>query len=138
LRESSLVVEVDGDVLHAHQGGADARRDEKLRRAGFRVLRIPASVVERDLARVGDRGLPPVARVSIRRVRSKTASGSGRGARIPTLTLHNQSPFSVSCRRIAKGRTRALPRKMRTDQRDAAIVRKMIPPTVSELPNLPQ
>jgi len=48
-RKASLVVEVDGDVLHAHQAAADARRDEKLRRAGLRVLRISASLVERDL-----------------------------------------------------------------------------------------
>jgi very-short-patch-repair endonuclease len=48
-RKASLVVEVDGDVLHAHQAAADARRDEKLRRTGYRVLRIPASLVERDL-----------------------------------------------------------------------------------------
>jgi len=49
-RKASLVVEVDGDVLHAHQALADARRDERLRRAGYRVLRIPASLVEKDLA----------------------------------------------------------------------------------------
>lgn len=49
-RKASLVVEVDGDVLHAHQAAADARRDEKLRRAGYSVLRIPASLVERELA----------------------------------------------------------------------------------------
>ena len=44
-----LVVEVDGDVLHDHRAAADAHRDAKLRRAGFRVLRIPASLVERDV-----------------------------------------------------------------------------------------
>ena len=36
-----LVVEVDGGY-HAQRGRADARRDEKLRRAGYRVLRVRA------------------------------------------------------------------------------------------------
>ena len=44
-----LIVEVDGDLLHAHRVTRDARRDAKLRRAEYRVLRIPASLVERDL-----------------------------------------------------------------------------------------
>ena len=39
-----LVVEVDGGC-HSLRRGADARRDEKLRRLGFRVLRIKADVV---------------------------------------------------------------------------------------------
>ena len=47
--KAALVVEVDGDVLHARRAAADARGDEKLRRTGYRVLRIPASLVERDL-----------------------------------------------------------------------------------------
>jgi very-short-patch-repair endonuclease len=48
-RQVALVVEVDGDALHAHVAAADERRDAKLRRAGYRVLRIPASLVEGDL-----------------------------------------------------------------------------------------
>jgi very-short-patch-repair endonuclease len=39
-----LVVEVDG-AIHARKRGSDARRDLKLRRAGFRVVRIPAALV---------------------------------------------------------------------------------------------
>lgn len=45
-RKASLVVEVDGDALHAQHLAADTRRDEKLPCAGYWVLRIPASVVE--------------------------------------------------------------------------------------------
>ena len=48
-RPARLVVEVDGDLYHARQVALDVRRDAKLRRAGFRVLRIPASLVEKDL-----------------------------------------------------------------------------------------
>ena len=39
-----LVVEVDGRH-HEAQRGADARRDAKLRRLGYRVLRLSAEVV---------------------------------------------------------------------------------------------
>jgi len=46
-----LVVEVDGDIYHAGRVRADAARDRKLVRAGYTVLRIPASVAERDLER---------------------------------------------------------------------------------------
>ena len=42
-----LVVEVDGDSYHAQRSAADAARDAKLRRGGYSVLRIEASVVER-------------------------------------------------------------------------------------------
>jgi len=42
-----LVVEVDGP-WHGSRETADARRDEALRRAGYRVLRLPAALVERD------------------------------------------------------------------------------------------
>jgi len=45
-----LVVEVDGSA-HEHRGRADARRDEKLRRLGYRVLRIDAPLVMHELAR---------------------------------------------------------------------------------------
>jgi very-short-patch-repair endonuclease len=43
-----LVVEVDGGY-HAERRAADARRDEKLRRAGLTVLRLPAELVLREM-----------------------------------------------------------------------------------------
>jgi len=43
-----LVVEVDG-AHHVRRRGADARRDECLRRLGYRVLRLEARVVLRQL-----------------------------------------------------------------------------------------
>jgi very-short-patch-repair endonuclease len=43
-----LVVEVDGSY-HAQRRAADARRDSKLRRLGYHVLRIPAGLVVSDL-----------------------------------------------------------------------------------------
>jgi len=46
--EVKLVVEVDGP-WHARRGTPDARRDVKLRRMGFTVLRLPVSLVERQL-----------------------------------------------------------------------------------------
>jgi very-short-patch-repair endonuclease len=46
---ASLVVEVDGDDYHSLRSSADAARDRKLVRAGYTVIRIPASLVERDL-----------------------------------------------------------------------------------------
>jgi len=48
--EARLVVEVDGGC-HRQRARADARRDEALRHAGWRVLRIPAALVERELER---------------------------------------------------------------------------------------
>ena len=42
-----LVVEVDGGY-HASRQAADARRDAKLQRLGYRVLRLEAEMVERD------------------------------------------------------------------------------------------
>jgi len=42
--EVRLVVEVDG-AWHSRRERADARRDEKLRRAGYRVLRLAAELV---------------------------------------------------------------------------------------------
>jgi len=43
-----LAVKVDGPI-HARTVAADTRRDEKLRRLGFTVLRLQAEVVERQL-----------------------------------------------------------------------------------------
>lgn len=43
-----LVVEVDGSY-HSQRAAADARRDSKLHRLGYRVLRIPAALVTGDL-----------------------------------------------------------------------------------------
>ena len=50
-KKARLIVEIDGDIYHASRTKADAAREQKLVRAGYTVLRIPASVVERDLAR---------------------------------------------------------------------------------------
>jgi very-short-patch-repair endonuclease len=46
-----LVVEVDGGY-HEQRPRADARRDAELRRLGYRVLRIDAALVMRDLQAV--------------------------------------------------------------------------------------
>src|SRR6187549_2727373 len=43
-----LIVEVDGGY-HARRVSADARRDRKLARAGYRVVRVQAELVMRDL-----------------------------------------------------------------------------------------
>jgi very-short-patch-repair endonuclease len=48
-----LVVEVDGGY-HAQRRAADARRDERLRRAGLRVVRVPAELVVGDVERAVD------------------------------------------------------------------------------------
>jgi very-short-patch-repair endonuclease len=42
-----LVVEVDGGC-HRRRVRADARRDEALQRAGYRVVRVPAELVLRE------------------------------------------------------------------------------------------
>ena len=44
-----LIVEVDG-AIHARKRGPDARRDRKLQRAGFRIVRLSAQLVLSDLA----------------------------------------------------------------------------------------
>jgi len=44
-----LVVEVDG-AWHGRRRAADERRDRALGRAGWRVVRLPAELVERELA----------------------------------------------------------------------------------------
>jgi len=46
---AGLVIEVDGDAYHATRTSADASRDRKLVRAGYTVLRIPASLVQHNL-----------------------------------------------------------------------------------------
>ena len=43
-----LVVEVDGPY-HLHKRAADARRDRKLARLGYRVLRLEAELVVSEL-----------------------------------------------------------------------------------------
>ncbi len=43
-----LVIEVDGSAHRAHRA-ADARRDRKLAKLGYRVLRLEAELVERAL-----------------------------------------------------------------------------------------
>jgi very-short-patch-repair endonuclease len=43
-----LVIEVDG-AYHGERARADARRDAALERAGYRVLRIAASLVASDI-----------------------------------------------------------------------------------------
>ena len=45
---AKLVVEVDGRC-HEHRRTADARRDRKLARLGYRVLRLDAALVRRQL-----------------------------------------------------------------------------------------
>lgn len=49
-----LVVEVDG-AYHARLGAADARRDIALVRLGYRVLRLPAELVEQDVGPLLDK-----------------------------------------------------------------------------------
>jgi very-short-patch-repair endonuclease len=46
--EIRLIIEVDGNA-HARRSTADARRDTKLRRLGFTVLRLPVKLVESQL-----------------------------------------------------------------------------------------
>ena len=48
---AQLVVEVDGGY-HCARRAADARRDAKLRRGGYRVLRLEGELVMRDLEAV--------------------------------------------------------------------------------------
>jgi very-short-patch-repair endonuclease len=49
-----LVIEVDGGY-HVARGRADARRDAALERAGYRVVRIEASLVVGDIESVLER-----------------------------------------------------------------------------------
>ncbi len=44
-----LIIEVDG-AIHARKLGPDARRDRKLQRAGFRIVRISAQLLVSDLS----------------------------------------------------------------------------------------
>ena len=54
VHQAHLVVEIDG-AWHARRAQADACRDRALRRAGYRVLRLAAKLVERDLAAAVER-----------------------------------------------------------------------------------
>jgi len=63
-REIALVVEVDGDAYHATRARSDAARERKLVRAGYTVLRLRASSVERDLQRAVGLVRQVVARLS--------------------------------------------------------------------------
>jgi very-short-patch-repair endonuclease len=47
--KARLVVEVDGGY-HEQRVAADAKRDRKLNCAGYRVVRVDAQLVHRDLA----------------------------------------------------------------------------------------
>jgi very-short-patch-repair endonuclease len=44
-----LVVEIDGRAYHDRRRAADARRDRKLARLGYRVLRLEADLVTYNL-----------------------------------------------------------------------------------------
>ena len=44
----NLIVEVDG-AIHGRKRAADARRDRKLQRAGYRIVRVNAQLVLSDL-----------------------------------------------------------------------------------------
>ena len=44
-----LIVEVDGPI-HTRKQSADARRERKLQRAGFRIVRVSAELVLTDLS----------------------------------------------------------------------------------------
>jgi very-short-patch-repair endonuclease len=46
--EVALIVEIDGEY-HSRRRQADTRRDERLRRLGYQVLRLEAEIVMQDL-----------------------------------------------------------------------------------------
>ncbi len=48
----SLIIEIDGDAYHEKRVAADARREQKLVRAGYLVLRFSASDVQYRLSDV--------------------------------------------------------------------------------------
>jgi len=58
-----LVVEVDG-AIHLRRRAADARRDRDLGRLGYRVLRVSASAVMRDVG-----GVVTLIRAEVERLR---------------------------------------------------------------------
>jgi very-short-patch-repair endonuclease len=58
-----LVVEVAGSI-HEHTRRADARREQKLQRLGYHMLRIDAELVMRDLPRAVARIRAEVTRLS--------------------------------------------------------------------------
>ena len=59
--EVKLVVEVDG-AYHQERACADARRDRALERAGYRVVRLEAELVMRDLGEAVRRVSEEIAR----------------------------------------------------------------------------
>jgi very-short-patch-repair endonuclease len=61
-----LVVEVEGSI-HEHTRRADARREERLRRLGYRVVRVEAGEVMRELSAVVARVRAIIAEVAERR-----------------------------------------------------------------------
>jgi very-short-patch-repair endonuclease len=63
-----VVVEVDG-TWHARRCAADARRDRALARAGWRVVRLPAELVERELAVAVERVREVLAALGVARPR---------------------------------------------------------------------
>jgi len=61
-----LVIEVDGP-WHTRRGAADALRDRAFERAGWRVLRLPAELVVRELAVAVERVRAALAALGVRR-----------------------------------------------------------------------
>lgn len=72
--EAALVIEVDGPI-HELQAAEDKVREDRLRAAGYRVLRFFNAEVERDLPRVLDR---------IRAALNEAPASSGAPAPNPT------------------------------------------------------
>ncbi len=69
-----VVVEVDG-AYHARRAKADARRDAALRKAGYRVVRVSADVVMRELGTALEEVRDVLERAT-RSARSDSAGGS--------------------------------------------------------------
>ena len=62
--EIRLIIEVDGN-RHANCGAADGRRDGKLQRLDFTVLRLPVKLVERQLPVAVQRNREAIAALSV-------------------------------------------------------------------------
>ena len=71
---AKVVVEVDGGY-HAQRAKADARRDAVLQRAGYRVVRVSADVVMRELGSALEE-VRSVLESAIRSARSGCGGGS--------------------------------------------------------------